>query len=202
MARKSLNDQVRDLLAIGTPNGKCEKKPNKHYNPKPIAPPLLPSAALILRTYNKYRKGYEYTKEVWELRDLVLPLAVAYYVNSVHFERLFECMTYKDGCDTEANVKNYKFWEEREDRFLNGCNGLCTGSEELLPIIKEAVKKLHQAKTDFDILCAVDRVFNIMHDDGSIAKYMVTINGKPCRDTTWENKFEAFIATLSTLRDW
>lgn len=201
MALRTLNEQVADLLAIGLENRMEERhKPNKAFNPKPRCPDQLPSRALMLKTYNKYRKGYEYTKEVWELRELVLPLAVSVYVNSVNFKRLYNYMTYKEHYDDD-----YKFWERRENKFLDGCNGLVTGSFRILVTIKHAIERLAKAKTDFDVLCAVDCVFNIMHDDGAIGKHMVTINGKEWNEysyTTWHAKFEEFRKTLNTLRDW
>jgi hypothetical protein len=200
MALRTLDEQMDHLLAIVQPGATWGyEKPKKSYHPQPVVPPCLPSSALILKTYNKYRKGYDYTKEVWELRELMLPLAVAYYVNSQHFHKLYRYQTYR-GNSSKAN----RYWEQISERFSDGCDGLLTGSDDILPTLQKAIQRLTQAKVDFDVLCAIDQVFNIMHDDGSIGKYMVTIHGKALigATTNWENKFHMFIETLNTLRDW
>jgi len=74
---------------------------------------------------------------------------------------------------------------------LSGQNG------HWIRYLRERIVELEKAKTDIDILVAVDKVFNYAHDQGPILIHMVKGQGR-----NYLIRLENFLQTLDTLRDW
>lgn len=156
--------------------------------------PSLPSRTLILRTYNKYRKGYEYTRDVWELRDKTLEAGEAFIHNSREFERLFSYI-----CEAERVKDNEQLLrlDKISEEFLEKCRNLCSGRCDFLPWLRHRLTELQHAHGDFNILVAIDKVFNVLHDRGPVGEQMIKGYGR-----LDDAVIDEFFITLNTIRDW
>ncbi len=144
----------------------------------------LPSSNLILKLYNKYKKGYEYTKEVWTLREMLLPLAKNLYEGS---------REYRYDVPTNKPDEFYKEWFDK--RYKEDPTFDMSGAVDLRQL-GPAIRKLENAKEDFDMLVAIDNIFNIMHDNGRVAELLVN----------WRNMSYSAVTefwnTLDIIKDW
>lgn len=153
-----------------------------------------PSKGLILKVYNKYRKDYDYSNEVRELREKVLPLAQTIINNTKRFQKEYDDL-HQQWDKGEMGSREY---DSKVEKLLRPMGFLVSGQGfDWAAELQKEVRKLKRAKTDFAILAAIDRVFNFVHDQGPILIHMVK-----GRDKNDYDALEDFINTLNTLRDW
>lgn len=147
---------------------------------------VFPSRRLILTVYNKYRKGYDYSNDVHKLRSLVLPLAKAMADNS---------QEYYDSAwfwSVSPNVP------PEQGKFFARVGTLVSGQgPDWVNGLRRLIAQLKTAKTDQQMLVAIDLVFNYIHDQGPILTHMV--GG---RDKDDYDRVMALMDTLDSLKDW
>ena len=164
---------------------------------------LLPTPAEILKLYNKYRKGYDYTKEAWEMKDKVL------YSSKLLLKRSMEVGKKLDEFLEENPLADVNdFFDKYTTRFLIGNR---EWNQEVWKLLQDAISTLQRAKDPFDILVAVDHIFNIYHDSGPILQGLLNGYGQyrsygPPEEIKnfdkEQQEVENFIATLNQIRDW
>jgi death-on-curing family protein len=114
----------------------------------------LPSNAEILQLYNKYAKGYDYTKEVFNLRDKLVPSLEALIENSDKYSQALY--------DNEDEAEARKTFLENggiEDYVSLGMN---VGN------VQKAISMLSFATDDKQCMVAVDYALSIVHDSGPL----------------------------------
>lgn len=149
---------------------------------------LFPTRNQILKLYNKYAKGYEYTKEAWEVREKTLYAAKTLYQATKDIRDF--------GRKTEKKDPDGNLVVERIDKMDRPSN--ISGAVSLYEL-RPAIEKLENANTDFSILVAIDHIFNIMHDMGPILTNLIHQNFN-----TWQGdeEWDTFKQTLDEIRDW
>jgi len=163
----------------------------KKLKPDPI--PMLPSRTQILTCYNKYRKGYHYLDDVIELRSIVLPLAKVFLSNTEKLKFISDY--YNKYLENHGKMLAH---DVIIDRFCDKSDGLVSGQDgHWIRYLREHIEKLEKAKTDFDILVAIDAIFHYAHDQGPILIHMVKGQGRHDPE-----QLKTFLETLNTLRDW
>lgn len=159
---------------------------------RPDRIPAFPSKKLILMCFNKYRKGHHYLDDVIELRSLVLPVAKVFLNNTQKFKKLWEY-----SITSNSNEEN-DILDDLMEKFCVKADGLLSGQDgHWTRYLRERIVELEKAKKDFDILFAIDRIFNYAHDQGKLLYHMVKGQGR-----NDEDRLRNFLDTLDTLRDW
>ena len=151
----------------------------------------FPTRGDILKLYNKYRKGYDYSKEAWNVRSQLLLACYSVIASSHDFDKLNDTWV-KDQKNKDIDKAVSDFLDVGEAQGIS-----FTGNDEALKEFEQEVKKLQNTKGDeFSILCAIDRVLNVMHDRGEMVGLLL-------RTEIWdESELQGFMATLDTIRDW
>ncbi|MFA5396340.1 MAG: hypothetical protein WC346_10070 [Methanogenium sp.] len=138
----------------------------------------------ILKLYNKYRTGHDYTKEAWDMKYKVLDICNSIfeaYVRMLKLERESE----KQRADLEKKYigqENNPEYREKQRKLLDKIDAdwnkftnevRTTGRADSLRRLKYHAKSLENATDPFDILLALDKVFNVMHDQGPMFGIML-----------------------------
>ena len=140
---------------------------------------LLPTKNEILKLYNKYRKGYDYTKEAWEMKDKVLYAAKELIERSKKYQAIE---------DSEEYPGDY--WRKHKDQLIY--------VTELWKNVELSAMNLERTKDPFDILVAIDHIFNLLHEQGFILTGLVD----GWNYSTDEGEVGKFLETLNQIRDW
>ena len=136
----------------------------------------------VLKLYNKYRTGHDYTNEAWDMKYKVLDIC----------NHIFEAHAKMQRMETEqgrTRDKLYNKYKERNQEFIDEMHKVerkidrewenfvnenrTTGREDSLRRLKYHAKSLENATDPFEILLALDKVFNVIHDRGPVFQMML-----------------------------
>jgi hypothetical protein len=138
----------------------------------------------ILKLYNKYRTGHDYTKEAWDMKYKVIDICnhiFEAYLRMLKMDREHEKQRdrlRKEYIGREDNPEyraKQRILEEKInrnwDKFTD--ENRTTGREDTVRRLKYHIKNLEGATEPFDILLALDKIFNVIHDRGPILEIML-----------------------------
>lgn len=161
----------------------------------------FPTPNQLLKLYNKYKKGYDYTKEAWEVREKVL-YGVDMLIRNVEDWAQKERNLRKEvGYDSDEYNTQFDYMWDRfyEEMRKKHPNTPFTGQpKRFITRLKALTDSLRRQKDPFNILVGIDKILNVIHDQGPIG--VMLIHG--LNSTAETGQADKLMETLNTLRDW
>ena len=156
------------------------------------------SISNLIKMYNKYRKGHDYTKEAWLAREQVIDAAKQIVEGTRDFHTKMEDYLQSEEEKYKAQhgvpMPETVWWILRDEFESDYIRDIPYSYGLDVRELENRMAELETARTEFDILVGVDKILNVMHDTGRVMELVVPED--------WQHEWNQLLDTLDDIRDW